>query len=96
MPGPEPSGRLPFHKRLLFRLFLVSVVVGACGVAATAWLAARTATGAIEREQGQIVADDARIQDRLLAYAATHGTWSGVQPEVRRLSGETGRRIVLT
>ncbi|MFJ4336943.1 sensor histidine kinase [Streptomyces sp. NPDC088915] len=96
MPGPEPSGRLPLHKRLLFRLFLVSVVVGACGVAATAWLAARTATGAIEREQGQIVADDARIQDRLLAYAATHGTWSGVQPEVRRLSGETGRRIVLT
>ncbi|MFH9736837.1 sensor histidine kinase [Streptomyces roseolus] len=96
MRGPEPFGRLPLHKRLLFRLFLVSAVVGACSVAATAWLTARTATGAIEREQGQITADDARITDHLLAYAAGHSTWSGVQPEVRRLSRETGRHIVLT
>ncbi|MFF5426399.1 MULTISPECIES: sensor histidine kinase [unclassified Streptomyces] len=96
MRGPEPFDRLPLHKRLLFRLFVVSVVVGACSVAATAWLAARTATGAIVREQGQIVADDARITDRLLAYAAGHSTWSGVQPEVLRLSRETGRHIVLS
>ncbi|MEU6621985.1 HAMP domain-containing sensor histidine kinase [Streptomyces litmocidini] len=96
MPGPEAFGRLPLHKRLLFRLFLVSAVVGACSVAATAWLAARTATGAIEREQGQNVAADARIHDQLLAYAATHPTWSGVHPEVRRLSRETGRHIVVT
>ncbi|MYR97185.1 MULTISPECIES: sensor histidine kinase [unclassified Streptomyces] len=98
MPNPEPSGRsgrVPLHRRLLFRLFLVSAVVGACSVAATAWLTARTATGAIEREQGQIAADDARIRDRLLGYAATHTSWDGAGPDVRRLSEETGRHIVL-
>ncbi|MBW1599485.1 cell wall metabolism sensor histidine kinase WalK [Streptomyces sp. JJ38] len=96
MPGPDPSGRLPLRKRLLFRLFLVSALVGACSVAATAWLTARTATGAIEREQGQAAADDARIRDQLLGYAATHPTWRAVAPRVRRLSEETGRHIVLT
>ncbi|WP_282695297.1 hypothetical protein [Streptomyces sp. CC208A] len=42
--------------RLLFRLFLVTAVVGASSVAATAGLTARTTARAIERQQGQTAA----------------------------------------
>jgi hypothetical protein len=81
---------------LLVRLLLVSAVISACSIAATAWLATRTTTGSIERQQGKSEARDALIYDALIGFAATHRNWTGVQSTVDTLARETGRRIVLT
>lgn len=59
-------GRLPLRKSLLGRLLAVSALVAACSVAATAWLAVQTTSGAIKQEQGQNLADDARIYNTLM------------------------------
>ncbi|MGK5440549.1 HAMP domain-containing sensor histidine kinase [Micromonospora sp. URMC 105] len=87
---------MPLHRSLLLRLLALSALVSVCSIAATAWLAVRTTTGAIRHEQGQALADDAHIYDTLLGYGATHRDWTGVDETVRRLAQETGRRIVLT
>ncbi|MEV6845220.1 HAMP domain-containing sensor histidine kinase [Actinoplanes sp. NPDC051411] len=83
-------------KSLLVKLLAVSAVVSVLSVAATAWLAVRTTTRAIQREQSQALTDDARIYDALLGYAATHHDWSGAAPLVGRLARQTGHRIALT
>jgi len=77
------------------RLLAVSAVVSILSIVATAWLAVRTTTRAIQQEQGQALTDDARIYDALLGYAATHRDWSDVDGLVVRLAGETGHRIAL-
>lgn len=82
--------------RLLVRLLAAVVPVALCSITATAWLAAQSTSGAIRREQGQVLADDARINDALLGYAATHPGWEGVAPVVGELARRTGRRIALT
>ncbi len=87
---------VPLRRSLLLRLLALSFVVSVCSIAATAWLAARTATGAIRQEQGQALADDAKIYDALLGYAATHQNWTGAAATVGSLARETGRRIALT
>ncbi|MCL7430321.1 cell wall metabolism sensor histidine kinase WalK [Streptomyces sp. YS415] len=74
---------------------LTSVLIAACSTGATAWLAVQTTTRAIEKEHGQVLADDATVYDRLLEYAATHPDWTSVEPVVRDLSRRTGRRIAL-
>ncbi|NIJ14410.1 two-component system sensor histidine kinase BaeS [Saccharomonospora amisosensis] len=81
---------------LLTRLLVMSVVVAGCSIGATAWLAAQSTSGAINRELGETLASDAKIYDRLLGHAATHTRWSGVQRLVDELAGQTGRRITLT
>ncbi|MFI6758470.1 sensor histidine kinase [Micromonospora sp. NPDC050417] len=78
------------------RLLALSALVSICSIAATAWLSVRTTAGAIRQEQGQALADDARIYDALLGYAATHPDWTGVGETVRTLAAQTGRRITLT
>lgn len=88
--------RLPLRKSLLGRLLAVSALVAACSVAATAWLAVQTTSGAIEQEQGRNLAADTRILDALLAYAAEHPTWDGVEATVDELAESAGRRITLT
>ncbi|RPK55589.1 Alkaline phosphatase synthesis sensor protein PhoR [Streptomyces sp. ADI96-02] len=88
--------RLPLRRSLLGRLLAVSVLVAACSVAATAWLAVRTTSGAIKQEQGQNLAADARIHDTLLGYAARNPTWDGVGATVRELARQSGRRVALT
>ncbi|SMD24206.1 sensor histidine kinase [Kibdelosporangium aridum] len=80
---------------LLVRLLIVSIVVALCSIAATAWLAAQTTTVAIKQAQGQALADDAKIYDTLVGYAATHKDWAGVEAVVRQLSEQTGRNITL-
>ncbi|MGA4850374.1 sensor histidine kinase [Streptomyces sp. G5(2025)] len=65
-------------------------------IAATAWLAAQTTSGALRQEQGQVLADDARVYDRLLGVGATAPAWRGADEAVRELSRSTGRRIALT
>ncbi|MFI9628536.1 sensor histidine kinase [Streptomyces sp. NPDC052042] len=94
-PRARPD-RLPLRKSLLARLLAVSALVAACSVAATAWLAAQTTSGAIKQEQGRNLTADARIYNTLLGYAATHPTWDGVEDTVRDLARRSGRRIALT
>ncbi|MFD5592185.1 ATP-binding protein [Streptomyces griseorubiginosus] len=89
-------GRLPWRRSLLVRLLAASITIAVCSVAATAWLAARTTTSALQREQGQVLADDARIYDTLMGYAAAHNDWSAVAPALARLAERTGRHITLT
>ncbi|MFE9860940.1 sensor histidine kinase [Streptomyces sp. NPDC005780] len=88
--------RLPLRKSLFARLLAVSALVAACSVAATAWLAVQTTSGAILKEQGQNLTADARIYHSLLGYAAAHPTWDGVDRTVRALAEQSGRRIALT
>lgn len=88
--------RLPLRKSLLGRLLAVSALVAACSVAATAWLAVQTTSGAIEQEQGRNLAADTRVLDGLLAYAAEHPTWDGVGTAVDELADASDRRITLT
>ncbi|MGW4486546.1 sensor histidine kinase [Amycolatopsis sp. NPDC004368] len=83
------------QRSLLVRLIAVSALVAVCAIAATAWLAARTTTGAIEQEQGQVFADDGSIYQGLLDYAATHPNWKGVDQDVRSYAERTNRRVVL-
>ncbi|MGW7069529.1 ATP-binding protein [Streptomyces sp. NPDC054855] len=87
---------IPFRKSLLPRLLAVSVLVSVVSIAATAWLAAQTTSGAIRQEQGQVLADDARVYDELLGLAATAPGWQGAEKAVRELAQQTGRRITLT
>ncbi|GAA1645653.1 sensor histidine kinase [Actinoplanes couchii] len=81
---------------LLVRLLAVSAVVSLLSVAATAWLAVRTTTRAIQQEQGQALSDEAKIYDTLIGYAATHRDWSGAGPLVTSLATSTGHRVTLT
>ncbi|MFB4419806.1 sensor histidine kinase [Streptomyces sp. QL37] len=91
-----PRLRLPLRKSLLGRLLAVSALVAACSVAATAWLAVQTTSGAIEQEQGRNLAADTRVLDALLAYAAEHPSWDGVGATVKELAEASDRRITLT
>ncbi|PVC94655.1 two-component sensor histidine kinase [Streptomyces sp. CS147] len=87
---------MPLRRSLLGRLLAVSALVAACSVAATAWIAVQTTSGAIKQEQGQNLTADARIYDTLLEYAARNPTWDGVGATVRKLARESGRRVALT
>jgi two-component system sensor histidine kinase BaeS len=84
------------RRSVLVRLLAGAVLIALCAIAATAWLAARSTTVAIQEQQGQALADDAKIYDTLLGFAATHPTWDGVDPVIAGLSRETGRQISLT
>jgi two-component system sensor histidine kinase BaeS len=81
---------------LLVKLLALSAVVTLLSIAATAWLAVRTTTKALQQEQSQALTDDAKIYDALLGYAATHSSWSGVGSLVDSLSRSTGHRVALT
>ncbi|WP_433405800.1 sensor histidine kinase [Streptomyces sp. CA-146814] len=95
--GPRNrASRVPLRRSLLGRLLGVSALVAACSVAATAWLAVQTTSGAILQEQGQNLTADARIYDTLLGYAARNRTWDGVDATVRELAEQSGRRVALT
>lgn len=82
-------------KSLFVRLLTSSAVVAVCSITATAWLAASSTSGAIQREQGQTLASDARINNTLLGYASRHPDWSDVAATVRDLAERNGRRIAL-
>ncbi|MEU5718733.1 HAMP domain-containing sensor histidine kinase [Streptomyces sp. NPDC020403] len=94
--GGADGRRLPLRKSLLGRMLAVSALVASCSVAATAWLAVQTTSGAIEQEQGENLTAGARIHDTLLGYAAQHPTWDGVGATVRALADASDRRITLT
>ena len=82
-------------KSLLVRFFLFSLVIAACSIAVTAWLASQATTGAIRQEQGEALETDAAIVDELVQYAATHKDWSGVKPTADEIARKYNRRIAL-
>ncbi|MFJ9589574.1 sensor histidine kinase [Streptomyces acidicola] len=93
--GRTRISAVPLQRSLLIRLLAVSALVSVCSITATAWAVLQTTAVVLSRERGQALADDARIYDTLLGYAATHPSWSGVRPTVNRLAQSTGHRIVL-
>jgi two-component system, OmpR family, sensor histidine kinase BaeS len=80
---------------LLVRLVASSVLIAVCSIVATAWLAARSTSGEIRHRQGQTLARDARINDALLGYAASHPRWDGVDETVHRLARQSDQRVAL-
>ena len=78
------------------RLLATSVLVAVCSIAATAWLAVKSTSRAIEQQQSQALSQDAKIYSTLLDFAATHHSWEGVGPTVAGLARSTGRRVALT
>ncbi|HEX4812127.1 MAG TPA: ATP-binding protein [Nonomuraea sp.] len=80
---------------LLVRLVASSVLIAVCSIVATAWLAARSTSGEIRHQQGQTLARDARVNDALLGYAASHPRWDGVEETVRGLARKSGQRVAL-
>jgi two-component system sensor histidine kinase BaeS len=89
------SRRVPIRHSLVTRLLVTSVLIAVAAIASTAWLATRTATRAISQERGQSLADDKRVYDTLLGYAATHRDWSGVRPLITKRAADLDRRITL-
>ncbi|WP_394613231.1 sensor histidine kinase [Lentzea sp. JNUCC 0626] len=83
-------------KSLLVRFFLFSLVIAACSIAVTAWLASQATTGAIRQEQGEALETDAQIYDALVGYAASHQDWSQASSTVDDLARTYDRRIALT
>ncbi|MFS8099422.1 HAMP domain-containing histidine kinase [Lentzea alba] len=83
-------------KTLLIRFFLFSLVIAACSIAVTAWLASQATTGAIRQEQGEALETDAQIYDELLKLAATNKNWADVKSQVDELARTHNRRIALT
>ncbi|MFF0087017.1 sensor histidine kinase [Streptomyces canus] len=92
---PRRAAVVP-RRSLLIRLLAVSALVSVCSITATAWVVLRTTAVELGKERGQALADDARIYDTLMGWAATHHDWAGVGPTVERLSRQAGHRVVLT
>ncbi|GGU42395.1 sensor histidine kinase [Lentzea flava] len=80
---------------LLVRFFLFSLVIAACSIAVTAWLASQATTGTIRQEQGEALETDAQIFDEVVKYAATHEDWSRAKSEMDRIARQHNRRIAL-
>ena len=90
------SRSVPVHRSLVVRLLGTSVLIVVLSVATAAWLAAKTATRAVQAERVQSLAGDAQIYDKLLGFAAGYPGWDGVELTLRDLSDRTGRQIALT
>ncbi|TCB94379.1 HAMP domain-containing histidine kinase [Micromonospora zingiberis] len=86
---------MPIRHSLVTRLLLTSVLIAVAAIAATAWLATRTATRAITQEQGRSLAENTSVYDMLVGYAASHPDWSGVAPLIAQRAAELDRRITL-
>ncbi|MFE1048059.1 sensor histidine kinase [Streptomyces olivaceus] len=87
---------VPLRNSLLLRLLIASFAISLVSIAATAWLTSRSTTLAIKQERGQILADDATIQNTLEGFAAVHRNWDEAGHTVQELARRTGRGIVIT
>ncbi|GLZ30456.1 two-component sensor histidine kinase [Lentzea sp. NBRC 105346] len=85
------------RRSLLTRLLIASATVAVCSIAATAWLAVQGTSKTIRQQQGQALAADQKIYDRLLQNASERPIWdAGTESLIKDLEKETGRRITLT
>lgn len=87
--------RVPARHSLVTKLLATSILIAVAAIAATAWLATRTATRAISQERGRSLTEDKGVYDMLVAYAATHPDWSGAPELIRSRAAELDRRITL-
>ncbi|MBL7255993.1 HAMP domain-containing histidine kinase [Actinoplanes sp. LDG1-01] len=87
---------MPLRHSLVTRLLLTSIAIAVAAIAATAWLATRTATRAIVAEQSRSLTDDKGVYEMLVGYAATHPDWSGAAPLISARAAKLDRRITLT
>ena len=87
--------RVAWRHSLVTRLLATSVLIAIAAIGATAWLATRTATRAINQEQGRSLTDDKGVYDLLVAYAAGHPDWSEAPRLIRERAAKLGRRITL-
>ncbi|MDP9799447.1 two-component system sensor histidine kinase BaeS [Catenuloplanes nepalensis] len=87
---------VPLHRSLVVRLLATSMLIAVCAVAATAWLTVQLTKRAVTQEQSRTLASDTDVYDAIIAYAATHDRWDGVDELVRRQAELTGTRIALT
>ena len=85
----------PMRHSLISRMLALCVLVAVCSIAATAWIAVRTATKGIRQQQAQVLADDSRIYDTLMTFGATHPGWDHIGPTITALERVTARHIVL-
>ncbi|WP_141267551.1 sensor histidine kinase [Pimelobacter simplex] len=65
-------------------------------VVAATWATVRSTTVAVQQEQEQSLHADATTYDALVAYAATHTSWSSASALIDRLAATTGSSVTVT
>ncbi|MET0819833.1 MAG: HAMP domain-containing sensor histidine kinase [Aeromicrobium sp.] len=88
--------RVPWHRSLFVRLFLLGAITALVAVAAATWATARSTTVAVQEQQQQSLEDEAATYDALMGYAASHPSWDGAQRLVDRLARESGQPVIVT
>lgn len=88
--------RVPWHRSLFVRLFLIGALIAVVAVAAATWATVRSTTVAVRQEQQQSLHADATTYDALIGYAATHRSWVGAASLVDRLARNSGHRVAVT
>jgi two-component system, OmpR family, sensor histidine kinase BaeS len=78
------------------RVIALAIGVAVVTAVATGWLATTAAERAVRSSAERSLEVDTSILQSLSAYAASTGTWDGVEPLVGELAVSTGRRIALT
>jgi two-component system sensor histidine kinase BaeS len=88
--------RVPWHRSLFVRLFLLGAVTALVAVVAATWATARSTTVAVQEQQQQSLEAEATTYDALMGYAATHRSWDGAQTLVDRLAAKSGHAVTVT
>ena len=88
--------RVPWHRSLFVRLFLLGAITALVAVVAATWATARSTTVAVQEQQQQSLEVEAATYDALMGYAATHTSWDGAQGLVDRLASESGQPVIVT
>jgi two-component system sensor histidine kinase BaeS len=88
--------RVPWHRSLFVRLFLLGAITALVAVVAATWATARSTTVAVQEQQQQSLEDEAATYDALMGYAATHSSWAGAQRLVDRLASASGQPVTVT
>jgi two-component system, OmpR family, sensor histidine kinase BaeS len=78
------------------RVIALAIGVAVVTAAATGWLATTAAERAVRSSAERSLEVDTSILQSLSMYAASTGTWNGVESLVGELAASTGRRIALT
>ncbi|MBM7517199.1 sensor histidine kinase [Nocardioides nitrophenolicus] len=88
--------RVPWHRSLFVRLFLLGAVIALVAVVAATWATVRSTTVAVQQEQRQSLHADATTYDALVGYAATHRSWASASALVDRLAAAVDSSVTVT
>lgn len=78
------------------RVIALTLVMTACGIGFTAWLALVGTEQALRRQTEKSLEVDAAIYQSFINYGVDHRDWSGVQGLAEKLSAKHHRRIAIT